>query len=211
MLWRFGWGWSWISELVLAGKHHMFRVMGAPFLQVLCVWGMMQYERSPWQPQTCLLYFPLHCLLLPSMCCYADFACSHSFISVEEVWNPVKVKRRRGDHKQSMREDGRSVHRQETCSFQRFGSSLPLYKQKNTSILFSSTHTAWGLFFLFLLDVICAPQNNCINKWCIFLSFWLHFRATVALKHCGKCTCSRFLYLGLQAWEVINRQQGKIH
>lgn len=45
----FGWGSSWISKRVVAGKHHMFGVMGAPLFSRYCVcWGMMQYERSPW-------------------------------------------------------------------------------------------------------------------------------------------------------------------
>lgn len=35
---------------------------------------------------------------------------------MEEVWKPSKVKRRRGDQKQSEREEGRSVGRKETCS-----------------------------------------------------------------------------------------------
>lgn len=89
----------------------------------LC-WGMMQYKRSPWLPQMgpCLLRFfffsPPHnaCSCVRCVAMQTSPAATVK-ISMEEVWTPSRLKGEEGDRKQSEREEGRSVDRQETCSF----------------------------------------------------------------------------------------------
>lgn len=120
----FGWGSSWISECVLAGKHHTLKVMGAPCLQVLCVEGWCNtsdhhgYHR--WVLACSVFFFspPPHnaCSCVRCVAMQTSPAATVK-ISMEEVWTPSRLKGEEGDRKQAEREEGRSVDRQETCSF----------------------------------------------------------------------------------------------
>lgn len=99
----FGCGSPWISERVLAGKQHVLSVMGGfPSPGALTVegWCNMRSLWLPWMGSS----------LWHSVCCYADFACSLSWIFTGGGAKPVKVKQRWGGQQQSeVAEEGRSA------------------------------------------------------------------------------------------------------
>lgn len=95
-------------------------------------WRMMQYERSPWRPQTVAYTISLLtvCSLTISVLLCRLRLQPQSIFSGGGV-KPVKVKRRRGDHKQSEKEEGTAVDK---CS----GSSLQCINKKRILIFFLS-------------------------------------------------------------------------
>lgn len=143
-----GWGWSWISKCVLAGKQHMPWGMGAPSFPGT-TWGMMQCKQSPRQQENMVTTPPLpfhsHCCF-PLRCCYAEFDC-HTQNSVEEVRSQSRLKRRKGELSHAWREEvgektGDSVLRLLWLV------SSHIHKHSTTSPSATSTQTplAWACF-----------------------------------------------------------------
>lgn len=95
-----GWGSSWISERVLAGRDHMLRMMGGGFLFFFSPgtpsWRMMQCNPSPWRPQIVAYSISLH-----TVCsCHQWLLCRLCLQTRSKLEGggakPVKVKRTRG-------------------------------------------------------------------------------------------------------------------
>lgn len=142
---------------------HAQRDGGSLLLQVLCVEGWCNtsdchgYHRSVF---ACSPHMAI------ALACHRCVAMQTSPGALSQIFHGggvkgVKVKRRRGDHKQSEREERRSVDRRDTCSF-RCSSFLWCINQKtlNPRILTHSPEVCFYIYIHLSLDAISASPKN---------------------------------------------------
>lgn len=146
-------------------------------------------------------------LLMPSVCCYADFSPpapqTFFFLLVEEVWNPSRLKGEVREGVESRLRRRRRVGGGQQC----YGSFLWCIKENTLNTRSCTLYLSFRWF-----SVLYSNE-----QWYYFCSSWINneshswfgIRATAAPKHCGKCTCSRSQCLDVPVWRVINNNKVK--